>query len=234
MRSGSTGCPPPSRARAGSDWMRNRPGVRAFVAAQGWTLVAEHSDIASGKDDRRPGFPGGACPVSPTGRGAGRGPAGPDNPACAHAVAAAGGRLLGSRGGHAGCGRPDDAHLRRDGAEGTRADQRSHTSGAGGSKGARGGAGRRSRVSAHSGAVRGACGHGAGRECRPGSAPALAGGRAAQERGRVDDGRAGASFDRARGADAARQEGLDAYDSVSRLHCEGWLQRRIRSSRREL
>ena len=27
--------------------------VRAFVAAQGWTLVAEHSDIASGKDDRR-------------------------------------------------------------------------------------------------------------------------------------------------------------------------------------
>ncbi len=30
--------------------------VRAFVEAQGWTLVAEHSDIASGKDDRRPGF----------------------------------------------------------------------------------------------------------------------------------------------------------------------------------
>ena len=30
--------------------------VRAFVAAQGWVLVAEHSDIASGKDDRRPGF----------------------------------------------------------------------------------------------------------------------------------------------------------------------------------
>ena len=30
--------------------------VRAFAAAQGWTLVAEHSDIASGKDDRRPGF----------------------------------------------------------------------------------------------------------------------------------------------------------------------------------
>jgi DNA invertase Pin-like site-specific DNA recombinase len=30
--------------------------VRAFVAAQGWTLVAEFSDIASGKDDRRPGF----------------------------------------------------------------------------------------------------------------------------------------------------------------------------------
>ncbi len=30
--------------------------VRAFAAAQGWTLVAEHSDVASGKDDRRPGF----------------------------------------------------------------------------------------------------------------------------------------------------------------------------------
>ena len=30
--------------------------VRAFVGAQGWTLVAEFSDIASGKDDRRPGF----------------------------------------------------------------------------------------------------------------------------------------------------------------------------------
>src|SRR3954466_8291964 len=30
--------------------------VRAFVAAQGWTLVAEFSDVASGKDDNRPGF----------------------------------------------------------------------------------------------------------------------------------------------------------------------------------
>ncbi len=30
--------------------------VRAFAAAQGWTLVAELSDIASGKDDFRPGF----------------------------------------------------------------------------------------------------------------------------------------------------------------------------------
>ncbi len=30
--------------------------VRAFAAAQGWTLVAEFSDIGSGKDDRRPGF----------------------------------------------------------------------------------------------------------------------------------------------------------------------------------
>src|SRR3954447_11256520 len=30
--------------------------VRAFVAAEGWTLVAEFSDVASGKDDRRAGF----------------------------------------------------------------------------------------------------------------------------------------------------------------------------------
>jgi DNA invertase Pin-like site-specific DNA recombinase len=30
--------------------------VRAFVASQGWTLVAEHQDTTSGKDDRRPGF----------------------------------------------------------------------------------------------------------------------------------------------------------------------------------
>jgi len=30
--------------------------VRAFVLAQGWTLVAEFSDIASGKDDSRLGF----------------------------------------------------------------------------------------------------------------------------------------------------------------------------------
>jgi len=30
--------------------------VRAFATAQGWTLVAESSDVASGKDDRRAGF----------------------------------------------------------------------------------------------------------------------------------------------------------------------------------
>jgi DNA invertase Pin-like site-specific DNA recombinase len=33
-----------------------RASVRAFCAAQGWALVAEYSDVASGKDDRRPGF----------------------------------------------------------------------------------------------------------------------------------------------------------------------------------
>lgn len=30
--------------------------IRSYVAAQGWTMVAEYSDIASGKDHRRPGF----------------------------------------------------------------------------------------------------------------------------------------------------------------------------------
>jgi DNA invertase Pin-like site-specific DNA recombinase len=30
--------------------------IRSFIVTQGWTLVAEYSDIASGKDDRRPGF----------------------------------------------------------------------------------------------------------------------------------------------------------------------------------
>ena len=33
-----------------------RASVRAFVQSQGWTLVAEYEDVASGKDDRRPGF----------------------------------------------------------------------------------------------------------------------------------------------------------------------------------
>ncbi|HYI82822.1 MAG TPA: recombinase family protein [Acetobacteraceae bacterium] len=33
-----------------------RAAVRAFAAAQGWALVAEFSDVASGRDDRRPGF----------------------------------------------------------------------------------------------------------------------------------------------------------------------------------
>ncbi|GGJ44517.1 recombinase family protein [Neoroseomonas lacus] len=30
--------------------------IRTFIAAQGWTLVVEYSDVASGKDDRRPWF----------------------------------------------------------------------------------------------------------------------------------------------------------------------------------
>ena len=33
-----------------------RASVRAYVTTQGWTLVAEHDYVASGKDDHRPGF----------------------------------------------------------------------------------------------------------------------------------------------------------------------------------
>ena len=55
-RSGSIGSRPWSRATAGSTWTIWQASARAFVAAQDWTLVAEFSDIASGKDDRRPGF----------------------------------------------------------------------------------------------------------------------------------------------------------------------------------
>jgi DNA invertase Pin-like site-specific DNA recombinase len=33
-----------------------RAAIATFVASQGWVLVAEFSDVASGKDDDRPGF----------------------------------------------------------------------------------------------------------------------------------------------------------------------------------
>ena len=44
------------QGQSGLGWEAQQASVRAFVAAQGWVLVAEHSDVASGKDDRRPGF----------------------------------------------------------------------------------------------------------------------------------------------------------------------------------
>jgi DNA invertase Pin-like site-specific DNA recombinase len=44
------------QGQSGLGMEAQQASVRAFVAAQGWTLVAEFSDIASGKDDRRPGF----------------------------------------------------------------------------------------------------------------------------------------------------------------------------------
>src|SRR5215212_1105679 len=56
MQSRSTGSRLPSRARAGSEMEAQQATVRSFVGGQGWTLVAEYSDIASGKNDRRPGF----------------------------------------------------------------------------------------------------------------------------------------------------------------------------------
>ena len=64
MRSGSTtryavGLYRVSTAEQGHSGLgleAQQASVRAFVAAQGWTLVVEHTDIASGKDDRRAGF----------------------------------------------------------------------------------------------------------------------------------------------------------------------------------
>jgi DNA invertase Pin-like site-specific DNA recombinase len=44
------------QGKSGLGLEAQQASVHAFVTAQGWTLVAEHSDIASGKDDRRPGF----------------------------------------------------------------------------------------------------------------------------------------------------------------------------------
>ena len=44
------------QGQSGLGMEAQQASVRAFVAAQGWTMVAEYSDIASGKDDRRPGF----------------------------------------------------------------------------------------------------------------------------------------------------------------------------------
>jgi len=44
------------QGHSGLDLEVQQATVRAFVTAQGWTLVAQHSDIASGKDDHRAGF----------------------------------------------------------------------------------------------------------------------------------------------------------------------------------
>jgi DNA invertase Pin-like site-specific DNA recombinase len=44
------------QGQSGLGLQAQQAGVRAYVEAQSWTLVAEHQDVASGKDDRRPGF----------------------------------------------------------------------------------------------------------------------------------------------------------------------------------
>ena len=44
------------RGQSGLGLEAQQASVRAFAAAQGWTLVAEFSDVGSGKDDHRPGF----------------------------------------------------------------------------------------------------------------------------------------------------------------------------------
>lgn len=48
--------PTAEHEHSGPELQAQQANVRALAAAQGWTLVAEHSDIASGKDSRRPGF----------------------------------------------------------------------------------------------------------------------------------------------------------------------------------
>jgi hypothetical protein len=44
------------KGQSGLGLEAQQTSVRGFVAGQGWTLAAEFSDIASGEDDRRPGF----------------------------------------------------------------------------------------------------------------------------------------------------------------------------------
>ena len=44
------------QGHSGLGFKAQQASVRAFVEREGWTLVAEHQDIASGRDDRRPGF----------------------------------------------------------------------------------------------------------------------------------------------------------------------------------
>ena len=44
------------QGQSGLGMEAQQASVRGFVSSQGWTLVAEFSDIASGKDDRRQGF----------------------------------------------------------------------------------------------------------------------------------------------------------------------------------
>src|SRR5277367_3968579 len=44
------------QGQSGLGMEAQQASVRTFIGGQGWTLVAEFSDIASGKDDRRPGF----------------------------------------------------------------------------------------------------------------------------------------------------------------------------------
>src|SRR4051794_36575111 len=60
--------PTAEQGQSGLGLEAQQVSVRAFVAAQGWTLVAEFSDVASGKDDRRPGFQAALAAVASSGR----------------------------------------------------------------------------------------------------------------------------------------------------------------------
>jgi len=44
------------QGQSGLGLQARRAAVHGFVGSQVWTLVAEHEDVASGKDDRRTGF----------------------------------------------------------------------------------------------------------------------------------------------------------------------------------
>ena len=62
-----------------------KAAVRAFVATQGWTLVAECSDRQR-QGRPAPGLPGRPHAVPPTRGGAGGGAARPDHAACPHTL----------------------------------------------------------------------------------------------------------------------------------------------------
>lgn len=53
------------QGQSGLDLEAQQSSIRSFVTAQGWTLVSEYSDIASGKDDRRAGLPMQFDPADP-------------------------------------------------------------------------------------------------------------------------------------------------------------------------
>ena len=56
MRLGTYRVSTAEQGHSGLGLEAQQASVWAYVAAQGWTLVAEHQNVASGKDDRRPGF----------------------------------------------------------------------------------------------------------------------------------------------------------------------------------
>ena len=117
--------------------------VRAFTPAQEWTLLAEFSDAASGKNDHRPGFQASLTRCRQL--GAVLAAARLDR-ITRHAVATARGWLFGPTGRHARRQRPHDAGPRHHGPEKARADQRTYTSGAVDGQGAWGSA-RKSQLS---------------------------------------------------------------------------------------
>ena len=77
------------QGHSGLGMVAQRASVRTFVTAQGWTLIGEFSDIASGKDHRRPGFQAALARCQQLGAVLGGSPAGSDHPPRPHPVATA-------------------------------------------------------------------------------------------------------------------------------------------------